>query len=144
MRPLLACGSLVLALAVPAVAESPAQLYTLNCWGCHLPHAEGIPGSVPRLAHSMGAFLNLPEGRAYLVQVPGVANSPLNDQQIAAVLNWMLEAFSKDDLPRDFAPYTVEDIRRYRPHPLVTVKDTRRELAKKLAAMGYAVADIGP
>ena len=136
--------SLAMLVAAPAFAEPAAQLYTLNCWGCHLPHAEGIPGTVPRLAHSMGYFLHLTEGRPYLVQVPGVANSPLSDQQIADVLNWMLESFSKDELPRDFKPYTVEDIRTYRPHPIVTVKDTRRELAKKLAALGYTVADLGP
>jgi len=126
----------------PAFAGSAAQLYTMNCWGCHSPHAEGIPGSVPRLAHSMGYFLYLPEGRTYLVRVPGVANSPLNDQQIADVLNWMLETFSKNELPKDFAPYTVDDIRTHRPHPLLNVKDTRRGLAKQLAAMGYTVADF--
>ena len=107
--------------------------------------ANGIGrASALRLAHSMGAFLNLPEGRAYLVQVPGVANSPLNDQQIADVLNWMLETFSKGELPKDFKPYTVEDIRSYRPHPIVAVKPARRALAQKLAAMGYTVSDFGP
>ena len=144
MRPLLASVAIALAFAAPAVAESAAQLYTLNCWGCHLPHAEGIAGTVPRLAHSMGYFLNLPEGRAYLVQVPGVANSPLNDQQIADVLNWMLETFSKNELPKDFRPYTLDDVRLYRPHPILNVKDVRRELAKRLAAAGYTVADFGP
>lgn len=141
---LLAYATLAMAVAAPALAGSAAQLYTLNCWGCHSPHAEGIPGSVPRLAGSMGAFLHLPEGRAYLVEVPGVANSPLNDQQIADVLNWMLDTFSKTELPADFKPYTVDEIRTYRPHPLLNVKDTRRDLAKKLAAMGYTVSTLGP
>ncbi|HEY6394569.1 MAG TPA: cytochrome c [Candidatus Binataceae bacterium] len=144
IRLLLAALAFALAFAPRALAEPPAELYTLNCWGCHLPHAEGIPGSVPRVAHSMGYFLYLPPGRAYLVQVPGVANSPLNDQQIADVLNWMLETFNKDELPKDFQPYTVEEIRKYRPHPIVKVKDARRDLAKQLAAMGYKVADAGP
>lgn len=149
MRQRLVSIAIALALAAPALAprafaESAAQLYTLNCWGCHLPHAEGIPGTVPRLANSMGNFLKVPEGRAYLVQVPGVANSPLNDQQIADVLNWMLETFSKNELPKDFKPYTLEDIRAYRPHPILNVRDARRELVKKLVAAGYSVADFGP
>jgi mono/diheme cytochrome c family protein len=144
MRPLLASVATALALTAPAFAEPAAQLYTLNCWGCHLPHAEGIPGTVPRLANSMGNFLNLPEGRAYLVQVPGVANSPLNDQQIADVLNWMLVTFSKQELPKDFKPYTLDEIRTYRPHPILNVKDARRELVKKLTTLGYTVADFGP
>jgi mono/diheme cytochrome c family protein len=135
---------IAIALAAPAMAQSPAELYTMNCWGCHLPHAEGIRGTVPRLAHSMGSFLRLPEGRAYLARVPGVANSPLDDQQIADVLNWMLETFSKDELPQDFRPYRADEIRKYRPRPIVKVKDARRALVKKLDKMGYKVADFGP
>ncbi len=139
-------GALLAALALspawiaPAFAASPAQLYTLNCWGCHLPHAEGIPGSVPRLAHSMGYFLHVPEGRAYLAQVPGVANSPLSDQQIADLLNWLLTTFNRSELPGDFKPYTAIEIRRLRPHPMPRILDTRRELAQRLAAMGLRVA----
>ena len=142
IRALPAYVLLAIGCSAPAFAESAAQLYTMNCWGCHSPHAEGIPGSVPRLAHSLGYFLYLPEGRTYLVRVPGVANSPLNDQQIADVLNWMLETFSKDELPKDFTPYSVDDIRAHRAQPILNVKDTRRWLAKQLAAMGYTVADF--
>ncbi len=142
MRSLFAAFAISLAIAWPALAGSPAQLYTLNCWGCHLPHAEGIPGSVPRLAHSMGYFLRIPEGRAYLVQVPGVANSPLGDQQVADVLNWLLVTYNKSELPDDFKPYTAQEIRTFRPHPIVKVKDTRRELARRLTAMGLAVGAL--
>jgi mono/diheme cytochrome c family protein len=142
MRTLAASLILWLALIVPARAASPVELYTLNCWGCHLPHAEGIPGSVPRLAHSMGYFLHLPEGRAYLAQVPGVANSPLSDQQIADVLNWLLVTFNKSELPADFKPYTAAEIARLRPHPMVDVKATRRVLAGRLSAMGLTVAAL--
>jgi mono/diheme cytochrome c family protein len=141
VRPFLATLAILLGLsAAPAFAGSAAEIYTLNCWGCHLPHAEGIPGSVPALSHSMAYFLYIPEGRAYLVQVPGVANSPLNDRQIADVLNWLLFTFNKRELPNGFKPYTEAEIRELRPHPLVRVKDTRRKLAKRLATMGLAVA----
>jgi len=88
MRTIVGALAILLATGAWALAASPVELYTLNCWGCHLPHAEGIPGTVPRLAHSMGYFLAIPEGRAYLVQVPGVANSPLDNEQITQVLNW--------------------------------------------------------
>jgi mono/diheme cytochrome c family protein len=144
MKRALDASVVAIALAARAMAQSPAELYTLNCWGCHLPHAEGIPGTVPRLAHSMGSFVRIPEGRTYLTRVPGVANSPLTDQQIADVLNWMLETFSKEELPEDFKPYTAEEIRKYRSRPIVKVKDSRRALVKKLDAMGYKVSDFGP
>jgi mono/diheme cytochrome c family protein len=138
---MVAAGFTVIAVtAQSAAAASAVELYTLNCWGCHQPHAEGIPGTVPRLAHSMGYFLALPEGRAYLVQVPGVANSPLNDEQIVEVLNWLLVTFSKDELPKDFKPYTLEEVRKLRPHPLLNVQESRAALAKRLAAKGCTVA----
>jgi hypothetical protein len=140
MKTLPAALAMALVLVSPSIAASPAELYTLNCWGCHLPHAEGIPGAVPRLAHSMGYFLHVAGGRAYLVQVPGVANSPLGNRQIADLLNWLLVTFNKNELPKDFKPYTAGEVQRLRPHPLVKVKQRRRKLARQLAKMGLAVA----
>ncbi len=140
MRTIFAALAIVLATVATARAASPVELYTLNCWGCHQPHAEGIPGTVPRLAHSMGYFLAIPEGRAYLVQVPGVANSPLNNEQIVQVLNWLLTTFNKDEVPKDFKPYSAEEIRKWRRHPIANVKAARVELSKRLAAMGYTIS----
>ena len=140
MKTILAALAILLAPVATALAASPVELYTLNCWGCHQPHAEGIPATVPRLAHSMGYFLAIPEGRAYLVQVPAVAHSPLNDKQIVQVLNWLLVTFSKDELPNNFKPYSIEEIRKWRPHPIVNVKAARAELSQRLAAMGYTVS----
>ncbi|HUY25971.1 MAG TPA: cytochrome c [Candidatus Binataceae bacterium] len=128
------------ALVPPARAQSAQALYTLNCWGCHSSRAQGIPGTVPRLAHSMGCFPRIPEGRAYLVQVPGVANSPLDDGETAIVLNWMLLTFSRAELPMDFRPYTAAEVKRYRAHRLASVIDTRRALGEKLAARRCAIA----
>ena len=133
----------VLVMAAPAHATPPDQLYTLNCWGCHQPHAQGIPGSVPRLSNSMGYFLHLPEGRAYLAEVPGVASAPLSDDEIARVLNWMLLTFSRAQIPKDFVPYTADEIHRYRQHKLVNVTAARRRLAAKLMSMGFEISRDG-
>jgi hypothetical protein len=122
-------------------AGSPAELNTLNCWGCHKPHAEGIPGTVPRLAHSMGDFLKVPGGREYLVEVPGVAASSLSDAEIAEVLNWLLYTFNQPELPADFKPYTAAEIATYRPHQLIRITETRDELVKRLKARGIVVPD---
>ncbi len=130
----------VLAAAGAAYATPPVQLYTLNCWGCHQPRAQGIPGSVPRLADSMGYFLHIPEGRAYLAEVPGVAAAPLSDEEIAEVLNWMLLTFSRPQLPAHFKPYTAAEIRQYRAHQPVNVTEIRQRLAAKLKSMGFNVA----
>jgi mono/diheme cytochrome c family protein len=123
-----------------AHAESPSELYTLNCWGCHQPHAEGIPGTVPRLAHSMAYFLYVPQGRAYLLRVPGVANSALDDRQTAEVLNWLMATFNKDELPKHFKPFTAAEVASERRRPLLDVTHTRSKLAREIAAKGYRVA----
>lgn len=120
---------------------SPAELYTLNCWGCHKPRAEGIPGTVPRLADSMADFLRVPGGREYLVEVPGVAASALSDAEIAQVLNWLLATFNKAEMPPDFKPYTAAEIAKYRPHQLIRITETRDGLVKRLKAKGIVVPD---
>jgi hypothetical protein len=125
----------------PALASPPAGLYTLNCWGCHRSHAEGVPGRVPPLANSMAYFLYIPEGRAFLVQVPGVASSSLSDSEVADVLNWLLVTFNKQQLPKDFNPYTADEVRRFRPHQLVGVTKSRQVLVKRLAKLGIRLPE---
>jgi mono/diheme cytochrome c family protein len=120
---------------------SPAELYTLNCWGCHKPRAEGIPGTVPRLADSMADFLRVPGGREYLVEVPGVAASALSNAEIAEVLNWLLVTFNKAEMPAEFKPYTAAEIAKYRPHQLIRITETRDDLVKRLKAKGIIVPD---
>ncbi len=137
---LLLTATLVTAAVAPASAESPQTLYTLNCWGCHRPNAEGIPGTVPRLAGSMGYFLHIPEGRAYLVEVPGVASSPLTDAEVAEVVNWLLVTFSKDQLPKDFVPYTAAEVAKHRHHQLVNITQVRLGLAQRLQSLGLKVS----
>ena len=139
-----AIAVLIVALSIASAAlagGSPAELYTLNCWGCHKPRAEGIPGTVPRLADSMANFLRVPGGREYLVEVPGVAASALSNAEIAEVLNWLLVTFNKAEMPPDFKPYTAAEIARYRPHQLIRITETCDDLVKRLKAKGIVVPD---
>ena len=121
---------LVLVLAVADVASGygPSVEYALNCQGCHRADGAGTPGSVPPLVDSVARFLTVPGGREYLVQVPGVAQAPLDDATLAAVVNWMLERFDKAHLPSDFTPYGAAEIGRLRAHPLTDVEGLRRRL----------------
>jgi len=117
----------------PAAAVSgPALDYALNCQGCHRADGAGTPGGVPALAASVGKFLRVPGGREFLVRVPGVAQAPLDDAALAAVLNWMLERFGRDGTPRDFVPYTAEEVGRLRQRPLTNVERARRELIEAM------------
>jgi mono/diheme cytochrome c family protein len=119
--------------------SAPAQLYVMNCWGCHRSQGEGIPGAVPRLKDTVGNFLQVPGGREYLIEVPGVAGSSLSNAEVAQVMNWMLLTFSKPQLPADFAPYTEAEVAKYRPHELNDIGVVRSGLASQLAAQGIKV-----
>jgi mono/diheme cytochrome c family protein len=82
-----------LALAAPAAAAPPTEDYVLHCSACHQQDGQGVPGVVPPLT-GLAPFLATKEGRAYLVRVPGVAQSPLDDARLAALLNWVMSAMS--------------------------------------------------
>ena len=123
---------LVLLLAGTAHAYAPSVEYALNCQGCHRADGAGTPGSVPPLAGSVARFLTVPGGREYLVQVPGVAQAPLDDANLAAVVNWMLPHFDAAHLPASFAPYTAEEIGRLRTKPLTDVEGLRKRLVEAI------------
>ena len=118
----------LLLLATTAAAYAPNVEYALNCQGCHRADGAGTPGSVPPLAGSVARFVTVAGGREYLLQVPGVAQAPLDDATLAAVVNWMLERFDKAHLPSDFAPYGAAEIGRLRTSPLTDVESVRRRL----------------
>jgi mono/diheme cytochrome c family protein len=122
-----------------AVSAGPAQDYTLYCMGCHGPQAQGVPGKIPPLAGSVSLFMRTPEGRDYVLRVPGAANSALADAQLAAVLNWLAEIYGAPDAPRA-APFTVAEVTRVRRTPLADVQARRREVIRTLAATGPAPA----
>ncbi len=108
--------------------------YMLNCQGCHLPDGSGNPQrQVPAFPGQLGKFLGVPGGREYLVQVPGSALSGLSDEALAGVLNWMLETFSREQLPADFKPYSGAELRTWRQHVPADVGQVRRDLLERIA-----------
>jgi mono/diheme cytochrome c family protein len=129
---LAAAASSLLAAAAAGAGESPRVLYMLHCQGCHLADGSGRPGEVPPLAGALGRLAAVPGGRAYLVQVPGSASSPLSDAELAAVLNWVLRAFAPAPAAPPVAPYDAAEVARYRTTPLVDVAGARAELLRRL------------
>ena len=110
----------------------------LYCMGCHGAEAEGVPGKVPPLAHSLGRFMRTPAGRDYLLRVPGAANSVLSDAQLAAVLNWLAQQYNADELAADVPLFTAAEVAASRHAPLASVLAARREVVRDLAATGAA------
>tara|TARA_R110002096_G_scaffold22675_31_gene72827 strand:+ start:3542 stop:3979 length:438 start_codon:yes stop_codon:yes gene_type:complete len=114
--------------ATATAAGNPPEInYMLHCQGCHLPGGIGHPGIVPKMQGEIGAFLASAAGRAYLVQVPGAAQSSLDDAELAAVLNWMLPAFDTR-VNADFTRFTAEEVARYRETQLTNVSSVRRAI----------------
>ena len=113
-------------------AERARVNYMLNCQGCHLPDGDGV-GDIPRMKGFVGNFLRVPGGREFVVQVPGSANAALEDEALAELLNWMLVEISAAQLPENFAPYTAEEVGRYRAQPLSDVNEVRTGLIQKIA-----------
>jgi cytochrome c553 len=114
--------------------------YMLHCSGCHQPDGSGSPDSgIPDMRGSIGHYLHLPEGRAYLVQVPGTSQSSLNDRDTATLLNWMVNTLAGKQVPADFLPYTQDEVSRLRATPLDDVSGTRTNVVTRLQQMGYRI-----
>jgi len=92
-----------------AVAD-PLTDYLLYCRGCHLANGEGVPPDVPTLVDELGNIVSVPGGREYIVRVPGVSQTDMNDEQLAAVLNWVLAEFNANTVPKNFRAYTAEEV----------------------------------
>jgi mono/diheme cytochrome c family protein len=124
------------AASVMPVFSAAAENYIRWCQGCHLASGRGAPPAVPDLVDKVGYFARLPEGRAYLIRVPGAALAPISDADLAAVLNFLLQTFSPKQLPPDFRPFTADEVATLRPQRMVAVKREREALVAKLRDAG--------
>lgn len=116
-----------------AIAESPHNNYMIHCQGCHLADGSGSPPDVPSFAGQLSDFLRVEGGRAYLVQVPGTANAPIDDQSIAELLNWILVEFGDGALPENFAKYSAQEVAGYRSQRLADPGAMRESLLAALS-----------
>ncbi|MGH8327704.1 MAG: c-type cytochrome [Steroidobacteraceae bacterium] len=130
-RSRLAFMSLAILMSASALAYEPRINYMLQCQGCHGPDGRGEPGHVPSIRTTLAPLSRFAAGRRYLLQVPGVALSALSDQDLAALLNWMIPAFGGVK-PRQFRAYTAAEVARYRREPLVEISATRARLMRQL------------
>ncbi len=118
-----------------------AQDFARQCQGCHGADGMGARDAIPRLREFVGHFTRVPAGRDYLLRVPGVVFAPLDDQRLAAVLNWTVATFSPKETAPGFAPFTAAEVNRHRKNPIVDVRATRGELLAQLRAAGLLAGD---
>jgi hypothetical protein len=129
---------LLAALIFGSAGASPSENYMLYCMGCHGTQAQGVPGKIPPLAHSLAHFMRTAAGRNYVLRVPGAASSVLSDAQLAEVLNWLAAHYNAEELSSGIMPFTTEEVAQSRHTPLADVLATRREVVRALAADGAA------
>ena len=112
--------------------------YLMHCSGCHDMDGSGHPTKgIPDFRDQVGYFLRWPEGRAFLLQVPGLLNSGLTDERAAGVVTWLVRRFAGASLPPDFVPYTGEEAGRYREQRPVDIAAARQRLYEQIVAAGY-------
>jgi hypothetical protein len=117
-----------------AVAYEPRINYMLQCMGCHTPDGSGEPGRVPSVKETLVPFAASPEGRRFLVQVPGASQSTLSDAELAELLNWMVRNLSRTP-PAHFTSFTAAEVASYRRTPLVGVQAARATLIQRLSGV---------
>ena len=106
--------------------------YQLHCMGCHRANADGEPGRVPSLRETLVPFSRLAEGRDYVLRVPGVAQSPLSDAELASLLNWMARNLSDVAPGADFVDYSATEVSQARHRPLPAVGALRSRLLEEV------------
>lgn len=110
--------------------------FALRCRGCHGFAGEGTPGHVPRLDGFVGLFTQVPGGRDYLMRVPGVARSRLDDARLAAVLNWVLATYGAGAVTSSFTPYSAAEVSQARRQVLLDRRSVREGLLAEMRDRG--------
>ena len=123
----------------PAIAPlqgGPRSLFVLYCAGCHGMDAScSALGGVPDMRR-VGEFLRVPGGREFLIKVPGVMGSGLDDAQVAAVTNWLLGTLAADSVPAGHKAYEAGEVARARAEPLKDVVGERGRLVVQIERTG--------
>lgn len=102
------------------VNSAKAQFHwQMNCQGCHNSDGSGnVERDIPPFV-DLKSFQSLKEGREFLIRVPGVARSPLNDADLANLSNWMMQEFGKSKENQKWSPYSSKEIAALRRKPLL-------------------------
>jgi hypothetical protein len=125
---------IAMGLATSSGAYEPPMNYALQCMGCHTPDGAGVADRVPSIRDTLLPFSGMADGRRFLVQVPGSAQSTLSNADLADLLNWMIRTLSREKPTESFVPFTEKEVAGYRAQTLVEVRATRERLLLRARA----------
>ena len=127
----------VFAHAAPILPEltTPESDYVEHCSGCHGMQGNSAPADIPVLRDRVGYFMCTKEGRAYLIRLPNVAFSAINDnQQLADMMNFVVFGLGGRSAPAGTRPFTASEVAKLRVHAFSThsLIDARAEIVGAL------------
>jgi mono/diheme cytochrome c family protein len=131
--------------AVTAVAQDKSAVrarldFLLHCSGCHGQDGTGNPEKgIPNFVGQVGHFQRIPEGREFVMQVPGLLGAGLPDDRAAAVTSWMIRQFAGPSLPADFAPYSAAEAKHARETRPADIMGKRNAIYQQLLTLGYVI-----
>lgn len=131
---------MILAPMLQAQAD-PRTNYLLHCMGCHQPEGAGTAMGIPALRDRVGYYLDLPGGRDYLLHIPGARNAPLKDDELALVMNWVIEQFAGRSLPARWERFTATEVAQARAAKPVDIDAWRAKLWAQLPAQEVAASN---
>jgi len=153
MRKTFFVAVIMMALASMAFAGDGQAVYSQYCASCHMANGQGTPGVFPPLANWLGYFVKSDDGREVLVHIAAFGMqgqisvqgktyngfmppyAQLSNEQIADLFNYILGEWNKDILPKDFKPFTADEVAKYRAKAL-TPADVLKERNAVAAELG--------
>ena len=127
-------GIFVLVLGTAANAQQqnpPAFSYLLHCSGCHIEDGSGDPPEVPDLRQDLDLLLTSAEGRSYMLQVPGVTDTPITTQEMADLMNWMIAKFYPE--LKSFKQFSADEVQAGRDNRLANPLESRQQIISRLS-----------
>jgi mono/diheme cytochrome c family protein len=151
-----AATPVALAIGQSTASAEGRSIFVSNCAVCHQPDGKGAPGVYPPLTGTVGRYVALKDGRAYLIDVlsfgmGGKIESggdsfegdmppwpQLNDQQVAQVLTYVLTGLNPKMLPADFKPISADEVKAERAKQLnaAAIHGERDSVIKELGDKG--------
>ncbi|WP_353224172.1 cytochrome C [Salinisphaera sp. C84B14] len=119
----------------------PATQYLIHCSGCHRADGSGsLRGGIPDLRGYVGSFGRVDNGRTYLMHVPGVVGSGLDNAEIAAVMNYIFDRWAAAPAGDPVPVFTAAEVARLRELSVPDVVKARRRVVRELEARNLPVA----
>jgi mono/diheme cytochrome c family protein len=127
-------------------------IFISNCAVCHQPDGKGAPSVYPPLADSIGRYVALKDGRAYVIDVVSFGMGgkiqshgdtfegdmppwpQLSNEDVAQVLTYVLTGLNAKLLPADFKPISADEVKAQRARQLnaEAIHAERESLMKEL------------